>query len=196
MKLAFVKSSKSKGYLILGFINDGEKCVYTVSEQVYSEIGSPCKSDEIDKDAFELICRADECYKAKSIALRLLSYTDNNERTLITKLISRGVSRGIARDTVDEMVSLGYVNEKRQLERLLLREANISLLGPKKIIPKLISKGYSRSDIDAVLRVLCESGEIDFNRNKEELIAKKVARGATQEDVKSILFKNGYSVSE
>ena len=193
MKLSFVKASRSKGYLVLGLIDSGEKHIYTVSESAYSEIGSPYPPCEIDGGMLESICFADECYRAKSIALRLLSYADNNERSLITKLVSRGIGREVARDTVAEMVKLGYVNEKRQLERLILKEANGSLAGPKKLIPKLMAKGYSRADIDSVIDMLCEAGEIDFQKNKEELIAKKVTRGATEEEISAILYKNGYS---
>ena len=193
MKLSFVKASRSKGYLVLGLIDSGEKHIYTVSESAYSEIGSPYPPCEIDGGMLESICFADECYRAKSIALRLLSYADNNERSLITKLVSRGIGREVARDTVAEMIKLGYVNEKRQLERLILKEANGSLAGPKKLIPKLMAKGYSRADIDSVIDMLFEAGEIDFQKNKEELIAKKVTRGATEEEISAILYKNGYS---
>ena len=193
MKLSFVKASRSKGYLVLGLIDSGEKHIYTVSEAAYSEIGSPYPPCEIDGGMLESICFADECYRAKSIALRLLSYADNNERSLITKLVSRGIGREVARDTVAEMIKFGYVNEKRQLERLILKEANGSLAGPKKLIPKLMAKGYSRADIDSVIDMLCEAGEIDFQKNKEELIAKKVTRGATEEEISTILYKNGYS---
>ena len=193
MKLSFVKASRSKGYLVLGLIDSGEKHIYTVSEAAYSEIGSPYHPSEIDGGMLESICFADECYRAKSIALRLLSYADNNERSLITKLVSRGIGREVARDTVAEMIKLGYVNEKRQLERIILKEANGSLAGPKKLIPKLMAKGYSRADIDSVIDMLCEAGEIDFQKNKEELIAKKVTRGATEEEISTILYKNGYS---
>ena len=193
MKLSFVKESRSKGYLVLGLIDSGEKHIYTVSEAAYSEIGSPYPPCEIDGGMLESICFADECYRAKSIALRLLSYADNNERSLITKLVSRGIGREVACDTVAEMIKLGYVNEKRQLERIILKEANGSLAGPKKLIPKLMAKGYSRADIDSVIDMLCEAGEIDFQKNKEELIAKKVTRGATEEEISAILYKNGYS---
>ena len=196
MKLAFIKSSNSKGYLVLGIADGGEKHIYTVSESANAEMGSPCRNDSIDNGTFESICLADEYYRAKSAALRLLSYADNNERSLTTKLIARGISSDVARQTVTEMVKLGYVNEKRQLERLVLREANTSLAGPKKILSKLMSKGYSHSDIENTIAKLCESGEIDFYKNREALIAKKAIRGATEEQIKAILFKSGYLLGE
>ena len=196
MRVSFVKSSKSKGYLNLGITEDNGKYVYTVSETVYAEIGSPCRGAKIDRGMLESICDADERYRAKSIALRLLSYADNNERSLQIKLVSRGISREVAREVIDQMVSVGYINEKRQLERLILKEANVSLAGPKKIIPKLMAKGYAHSDIEEVLSSLCASGEIDFDKNKRELIAKNATRGAVDEQINKFLYKNGYSVGE
>ena len=196
MKLAFVKNSTSKGYLVLGITDGDNKHIYTVSDSVYVEIGTPSRGEEIDGGVFESICYADECYRATATALRLLSYSDNNERTLIAKLLSRGIGKEAAQSAVNEMVRLGYIDEQRQLERLVLREANESLVGPKKLIPKLISKGYSRSDINSVIERLSDSGELDFDENRARLIEKNTARGATDEQIKKILFKKGYTVSE
>lgn len=196
MRVAFIKNSKSRGYTVVGIADGDEKQVYTVPDGTYAEMGSPTRGEEIDCGTLELIKHCDECYRAKQTALKLLSYADNNERTLTAKLIRRGIGRDIAKQTVCEMVSLGYINESRQLERLIMREANEALSGPKKIIPKLMAKGYSRSDIDRAVARLCESGKVDFCENRARLIEKNVTRGATEDKIKEILFKKGYSVTE
>ena len=92
------------------------------------------------------------------------------------------------------MVSRGYVNEKNQLERLIVIEANQKLRGPLKIIPALVNKGYSSSDVREVLKRLADEGEIDFSANAERLIEKKLPADADGEEIKKLLYKNGYKI--
>ena len=92
------------------------------------------------------------------------------------------------------MIERGYVDERRQLERIILDEANRKLRGPLKIIPQLVSKGYSSSEVREVLSGLVESGEIDFKSNARELLMKKMLDGADEEEVKKILYKNGFKI--
>lgn len=194
MKVTYVRPGKSKGYLTVGLSDGAEKHSFTVSECDYIEAGSPRPGDIADGDMIDALRYSDEIYRAHLYALRILSYADNNERTLVRKLISRGISSALAVEVAHEMVSRGYINEQSQLERLVLTEANRNLAGPKKIRAKLSSKGFTGSDIDEVIDRLCGSGEIDFKRSGELLVEKKLTRGATDEEIKQLLYKNGYNI--
>ena len=90
------------------------------------------------------------------------------------------------------MVVRGFVNDRRQLARLILSETK-RLQGPLKFIPKLISKGYSKSDIEIVLDELFNSGELDLDAAREELI--KRAEGLSYEERAKLLYKNGFGNS-
>ena len=181
-----------QGYICITVSVDGENHIYTVRISVYEEIGMPHKGDVIDEDALYALTLGDEYYRAKHAALSILSYGDNNEKTLHTKLRTRGISDEVATDVVHEMVSLGYIDEHRQLERLITEEANRKLHGPRKIVPRLLSKGYRSSDIRSVLYSLCDSGEIDFEENKERLLDKHLGDSRDTEAVKKLLYKYGY----
>lgn len=194
MKVANVRPGKSKGYITVVISSDGDRQSFNISECDYAEAGSPRPSDTVDSDMLSVLRRSDEEYRARLYALRILSYADNNERTLVRKLVSRGISSSLAAEVAREMVSRGYIDEKRQLERLILAEANRNLTGPRKIRLKLAAKGYSPEDIDGTIERLSESGEIDFERSSELLIEKKLTRGATDEEIKKLLYKNGYSI--
>ena len=183
-----------QGYVCITVSVDGENRRYTVRTSVYEELGMPRKGYELDDGAFETLKLADEYYRAKRAALSILSYGDNNERTLHTKLRTRGISDEIATDVVHEMVSLGYIDESRQLERLIIEAVNRKLLGPRKIIPRLMAKGYRSSDIKSVLSSLCDSGEIDFEENKERLLDKHLGDLRDTEAVKKLLYKHGYNI--
>ena len=181
-----------QGYICITVSIDGENRRYIVRISVYEEIGMPHKGDVIDEDALYALTLGDEYYRAKRAALSILSYGDNNEKTLHTKLRTRGISDEVATDVVHEMVSLGYIDEHRQLERLITEEANRKLHGPRKIVPRLLSKGYRSSDIRSVLYSLCDSGEIDLAENKERMLDKHLGDSRDTEEVKKLLYKYGY----
>ena len=194
MKVVYVRPGRSRGYLTVGVSDGAEKRSFTVSELDYKESGSPRPGDYADADMLATLIHSDEVYRAHLYALRILSYADNNERTLVRKLTSRGISFAIATEVAHEMVSRGYINEQDQLERLVLSEANRNLKGPRMIKAKLSQKGFSGSDIEDVIDRLCESGEIDFEHSASLLIEKKLTRGATDEEIKQLLYKNGYNI--
>lgn len=194
MTLVYIRDSKSRGYIRLGIDCEGEVRSYTVSECEYRSLGSPASRDEISEDAFSAILTYDMKYRARLKALNILAYGDNSEKTLYMKLKRAGISSEIAEETVKEAVSRGYVDSERQIERLITNEVRLNLRGPMKIIPKLVSKGYSKGEIIRVMTRLADEGEIDFEDSKMQLIEKKLPEGASEEEKKKLLYKNGYKV--
>ncbi len=193
-EITYIRASKDSVLLLLGIVEEGESRRYTISEAVYVSVGSPSVHSEISERELTVIRYADELYRAEKKALSLLSYADNNERTLCAKLVRTGFSREVAEEICEKMVSLGYINEDRQLERLILNEANCKLRGPLKIMPYLAAKGYSAADIRRVTNELVERGELDFAANAERLIDKKLPEDYTDEERGQLLFRNGYKI--
>ena len=191
--LKFVRQIKDSKLLLLGIVEEGESATYTVNLDTYQSIGSLASGDFIDEASLETIKYNDEYIRAKKKALSLLAFADNNKKNLILKLQRAGFSREIAETVCAEMVSLGYINESRQLENIILNEANGKLRGPLKIIAQLSAKGYNSRDVREAMSALVESGEIDFERNKELLLEKKLT-SEDEEEKKKILYKNGYKV--
>ena len=181
-----------QGYIAITVSEGGEKKTYTVRTGVYNDLGMPCRGEELSDDALDVLRAADEYYRAKRSALSILSYGDNNAKTLYTKLRSRSISDETANEVVCEMVSLGYINESRQLERLIVEDSNRKLLGPRKIVPRLLSRGYALADIKEAFEALTSSGEIDMNENKERLLEKYLGGDRDPEQVRRLLFKYGY----
>ena len=140
MQVSYIRAARSRGYLSLGIEDGTDVHRLTVSESDYARCGSPMQGDVIDGRAYDLFTFSDECYRATLTALRILSFADNSERSLMMKLVQKGISREVAEGAVQEMVRLGYVNEREQLTRLVTREA-AALRGPLRIVAKLSSKG-------------------------------------------------------
>ena len=190
--LRSIREIGDKGLLSLA-IGGEESANYTVCGRVYLEIGSPSVGDILTDEEIYTIREYDEYYRAKKKALAILAYADNNRRNLSMKLSKAGFGRDLTDRVVSEMVELGYIDEKRQLERLITVEANGKLRGPLRVIPSLVNKGYSSSDVRAVMHTLMESGEVDFRKNAKALLDKKLPT-ADPEERKKFLYKNGYKV--
>ena len=191
-KVSYVRHIKDTHLLRLGIVEEGEKLAFTVSEKLCFELSGFSAGEELDEYTLERIKREDEYYNAKKKALSLLAYTDNNELTLIRKLRARKISADVAEEIAREMVTLGYINEERQLERIILNEANVKKYGPRKIIQRLASKGYKMHKIKEVLSCLTSSREIDFAKNAQALIEKNLCENYTEEEQDKLLFKYGY----
>ncbi len=192
--IEYIRIKEDQKLLLLGITEEGERSHYTVSEKFYISIGSPAVKSLLSDSELEAVINEDERIRATKKALSLLSYSDNNERTLEAKLVRGGFSREMSREIAREMTSLGYINTERQLERLILREANINLSGYGKLLPKLIAKGYSPEEIRTVAKRLVSQGEIDFRKNAKKLIEKKLHEDSTPEEKRKLLFKNGYKI--
>ena len=130
----------------------------------------------------------------KKKALSILSYADNNQKNLIRKLRVAGYPKDLSELVCREMVGLGYIDEREQLHRLILAEANEKLQGPNKILAKLVDKGYSASDVREIMQNFIDEGEINFRNNAYRLIEKKLEKGATADEKKTLLYKNGYKL--
>ena len=192
--VSYIKTLKDQKLLLLGIIEEGESRRYSVRAEVYASVGSPSARTELSEREMSVIKYADELYRAEKKALSLLSYADSSARTLKLKLQRAGFSREVAEEITDKMLSLGYINESRQLERLVLCEANERLRGPLKLIPHLVAKGYSSADVRRAVSALVEQGELDFSANAKRLIEKKLPSDATAEERKKLLYRNGYKV--
>lgn len=188
-----IRESKDTNLLSLCIVEGEETEFYRVTRSAYTEIGSPSVGEYISDDDLATLKYADRLYRAEMKALSILSFADNNKRSLVQKLMRAGFDREISEEICEKMVSLGYINEQRQLERLILIEANTKLRGPGRIMPALVSKGYNSTDVRAVLRRLVDLGEIDFEENARRLLEKNAPDG-DREQAKKLLFKNGYKI--
>ncbi len=192
--LDYIRIQKNDKLLLLGISEEGEHYRYMVSEPFYISIGSPTARTLLSEEMLSLIKSESERIRVKKKALSILSYSDNNERSLKQKLVRAGFSREVSEESAREMVSLGYIDEERQLRRLIAREANINLSGYSKLLPKLLAKGYSSDMIRSVTRTLVEEEEINFSDNAKRLIEKRLPEGASSEEKKKLLYKYGYKI--
>ena len=190
-----IKSVREKGSRVtLYFDSEGEYARLCVSFPLYSSIGSPRAGEVLSEEVVERLVREDTEWRVVEKALSLLALSDKNIVALRRKLYECGFDRESVDMAVEYCVNLGYIDERRQLSILIEREANRSLRGRQYIKRKLLSKGYSSSDIDSVTDRLVEEGEIDFVINFDLLCEKKGATGAEARRI--LAYKYGYRSGE
>lgn len=187
MLLKTIKTANVKGYLKLEIDTGEGREWFLLSEGQYDALGRPAPCEEISEEDFQALLSGDEYNRAKKKALNILSFGDNSCRELMMKLSRAKISRRTAEAVTQEMVSFGYVNEERQLFRLIENEA-AKLCGPKKIVSKLTAKGYAPEKVKSTLRRLEIEGKIDFSEAKKKLLENV----PDEEDRRKILYKNGY----
>ena len=122
----------------------------------------------------------------------MLADSDKSRYEMMQKLRHLGYSKEIIDTVLNKCEQYGYLDEDRQLERLIEREANRKLRGRYYVKRKLMAKGYRSSAIDRITDSLVESGEIDFESNFQRLIKK---RGADDENaIMTLKYRYGYKV--
>lgn len=184
-----VKETRVKGYLSIGVKEDSSVRYFTVSKIEYSSLGSPVRGYEVDADMLDTLFVLDEEFRARKKAFSLLSYTDNSERTLRMKLSRAGFSKSAIDKAVGECLSLGYIDEARQLRRLIPHLAE-KPFGPRLVKYTLYKKGYSPDKVAEVMRELIEDGEVDFEREAMRLVEKYSP--STDEERRMLLAKYGF----
>ena len=189
-KIIYIKE-KTKNLLLLGISEEGESARYTVSSDLFASLGCPKVGGEVSESLMEQVKEYDLEYRARKKAVDLLSIADNNKKSLKMKLVRSGFDRELSERVVLEMSERGYINEDRQLQRLILAEAG-KRRGTKRIVSFLSSKGYSVNDIKKNIAALTESGEVDFAKIKEEIILSAKENGQSYDEIKKLLYKQGF----
>lgn len=192
-KVLFIKPNEKKNRLQIGITEeDGTTSVLTVRESTYTSLGSPIRDIEITERTLSDLRFDDEVYRAMRKAMSLIADVDRSRYELRAKLCHSGFSSEVTDIALDACEKYGYLDEARQLERLIEKEANRKLRGRHYIKRKLMSKGYSSADIDRVAAMLVERGEIDFDANFEMLVEKKCLSDDTE--IKALKYRYGYKI--
>ena len=188
MQIKTIKNANVKGYLKLEIDTGAGVAWLLLSDAQYDALGRPTPCEEISDEDFRAASDGDEYNRAKKRALNILSFGDNSERGLIAKLTRAGISRHTRELVLEEMKALSYIDEERQLTRLIESLANEKLYGAKKIYSSLAAKGYPGEKIKSIMRRLEIEKIIDFAKAKA-----KLTEGISDSDEKrKLLYKNGF----
>ena len=134
---------------------------------------------------------------ARRHAFTILSYGDNNKKTLVTKLMQRGYSRELCENVAIYMEHRGYIDEKKQMG-ILLETCLKKKYGKIKIVDEFIVKGFMREDATEFLKVALK--EVDFGESCAFIISQKYNPLPKEKDdvgkMMASLMRYGYSIND
>ena len=190
-KIMFIKPDTKHKRVQLGVAcDDGNVSVLNIKENTYTSVGAPNRGDEIPDAVLSDLLFENEIYTAFRKTLSYIADHDRSRYELKMKLFQAGFSKEAVDIALDKCEEYGYLDESRQLERLVEREANRKLRGRQYIKRVLAAKGYRISQVERAINKLVENGEIDFDENFALLVEK---RGATEEEkIMALRYRYGY----
>ncbi len=162
---------------------------YRISAERYAEAGFLEPDDVLEGEALYELIREEEEKRAYERAVRILASGDNTRVLLLRKLRERGFDARAAQAAVEKLVSEGYLRE----EDMLLRQFAVfkkRLWGPRKYLPALLSKGFSREMIDRACARAHDEGIYDAESVKNELLERFSPNGVSEE--RALLYKYGF----
>jgi len=167
-----------------------------VSEEQYARFDIK-EGDRID-DAHFLKIREEMIFdNARRHAFTILSYGENNRKSLIQKLRAKGFSPDVCENIADYMEHRGYIDEKKQIG-LLCDTYLRKKFGKLKIKNELIAKGYKREDVEEY--VTKHLSDINFAENCAFIIENKYCPlpRESQDIAKMMgaLMKYGYTIGD
>ncbi len=186
-----VASHVANGMLVtLRFFGTFERVhTYRVTAEEYEEAGYPEESDEIEGEALAALTEREDTRLAYERALKILAAGDNTAAALLRKLRERGFSASVAEMAVARAMENGYIKE----EEMLLRQLSIyakRLWGPRKFLPSLLQKGFSRAMIETAMQKAKEEEIYDKEAVKQALLDEFSPQSTAE--TKALLYKYGF----
>ncbi len=188
-RVAALKDGGYKLTLSIFSLNGERIHAYRVSEEAYCEAGSPEEGETLPQEIYLPLVKEEDARLAYERALRILASGDNTARALLRKLRERGFGEEAARLAVERVRAQGYVKENEMLLRQLAIYAK-RLWGPKKFLPALLSKGFSREEIEQALSEAQRTGVYRKDAVRAELLERYQLRDSAEE--RALLYKFGF----
>ncbi len=165
---------------------------FLLREHTYSALGAPVAGDFLSDEELSALAEAEGEERAREKAVELLSYGDNSQSGLYRKLRQHGYGREASEGAVAYVVARGYLREREQALRLVVREAQGKYYGPRRISAALHQKGYPTPVIQDALREAEAQGDVDFAALRQRLLDEKLPPEADATARRKLLYRYGY----
>ncbi len=133
--------------------------------------------------------------KAKSDAIRYLSYRERSTKEVRDKLYKKKYSQNIIEFIINYLTERDYLNDKRFTQMWLHSRINYNPRGRKLIYHELIQKGIKSQLIESQLQNLSEKTELNMGLKLAEkwLRSKNIENKETQTKLKRYLVGKGFN---
>lgn len=145
--MIIVKKVERKGNKITISLSDST--TLKLSSDIYRKYPFVA-GEHLNERELKLLKEENEYFEAKKSALRFLSVRNHSSQELFRKLTKKKFPEIIVEKIISELISLGYVDDKKFAEQFLL-ELKRKFMGPLKIKNEMTKRGINRKVIDEVL---------------------------------------------
>ena len=137
-------------------------------------------------------------HSPEGVALRLLALRDHSRQELRQKLIAKDFPPAEVDEVLEHLVGKGYVDDPRYARRLAAYLGRERMLGPRRIVQKLLQKGLSPDLVDESVA----AGEADFptperlGRLLQKKMGNRLSNPLSSEEMKKLgrfFFQRGFS---
>lgn len=139
----------------------------------------------------------DDFLRGKKLAMRFLAARMYTSREIFDRLRKKGYSIELAEEIVSELISEGFIDDRRFAEFYISDSINIGYKGVYRIKQELLRKGVPASIIDRAI----ENAEVDSLEALREYVKQKLSMTEIEtrkdyERFRAMLARRGYSLSE
>ncbi len=147
MTITTVEKNKEKG-MVRVFIDDNYS--FSIPEQDY--ISNKLYEDMIISEEQLSIIRDKVLVRsARERAVRYLTFKDRSEYEILKKLIDAGFDKNVAQNAVDELRTIGYLDDTRYAMKYLSERIRTKALSKKSLGFELKNKGIDKEIIEKAL---------------------------------------------
>ncbi len=168
---------------------------FSVSERTVAEFVL-LKGKELTDEEINKIQEFDTNAKASDLAAKYLSYEMRTVYEVLQYLKKKGISLEAAQNAVDELVSLGYLNDEQYAQLFIKQNLNIGNEGPRSIQNKLAKKGIGNDIIENELEKIDEDSWIDPGVKAVKSLTNKVgsvSKTELEQKIRTKLMTRGFN---
>lgn len=190
MVITSVERDKKDKNCLLVYV-DG-KYSFSIDEEDYLSLNL-YETEEITKEQLDNIKNTVNYRAAKSKAIKYLSLRIRCEKEVFLKLKADGFSDGVAKNVIEELKSMGYINDRLYAQKFIYDRCKLKPLSKKMLSVELQKKGVSRKIINEIINDM----EIDDFSVAEGLVRKKFGKYDLKDEkiikrIYSFLHHRGY----
>lgn len=168
------KNKKSKNMLSI-FVDD--EYSFSMTDEDFISLGLYEERD-ITEDEIKHIRNELNFRRAKSEAVKYLTFKLRSEKEVFNKLVDKEYEQGIAQRVIEELKSMGYINDKLYVQKYIFDRSKLKPKSKKLLKYELMARGISEHDIDEIM----SDWKVDETVVAEAIVRKRFGKYNTSDE--------------
>lgn len=190
MTITAVEKNKDKG-MVKVFIDDNYS--FSIPEQDYIN-NKLYKDTIISEEQLSVIRDKVLVRSARERAVRYLTYKDRSEYEILKKLVDAGYDESVAQNAVNELKTIGYLDDTRYAMKYLSERIRTKALSKKTLGYELKNKGIDENIIEKALSEFeIDDYEVALRESKKKFGKYDINERKIEQKVYRFLLHRGFS---